>query len=245
MPKLGVNVDHVATLRQARLPSPKSQPTNDVYPDPVEAAKICLRAGAHSVVMHLREDRRHVQDHDLLRLKRTVPIKLNLEMSAAASVVKVALKVAPEQATLVPERRMERTTEGGLDLVSGAARVRRAVAELKGRGIAVSLFIDPDRRQLEASKKLGADAVEFHTGDYANASGARAQAELKRLKKATALALDLGLVPHAGHGLDYRNVRPVAAIEGIGELNIGYSIVSRALWTGFDRAVRDMLALCR
>lgn len=230
--ELGVNVDHVATVRQAR---------GGRAPDPVEAALICEKAGADSIVMHLREDRRHIQDEDAVRARRLLSIKFNLEMSIAESVMKTALQIRPHQATLVPERRQERTTEGGLDLFSQPARLARAIGRLEARGIGVSLFIDPDARQVERAAKLGVPAIELHTGDYADApSAARRRSELGRLVRATRFGRLLGLHVYSGHGLDYKNVGAVAAIPGMEELNIGYSIVSRALWTGLDRAVRDM-----
>ena len=231
--KLGVNIDHVATLRQAR---------GGVFPDPLEAARICQRVGAHAVVMHLREDRRHIQDWDLFRVKRLVPIRLNLEMSIAPSVVVVAKKLRPPQVTLVPEKRQERTTEGGLDLSRKTGGIRRAIEGLRAKGAEVSLFIDPDMKQVELAKKMGADSVEFHTGDYANGyPGAVSKRELERLKKAVRFASHIPLHVYAGHGLDYQNVLPVARVRAMEELNIGYSIVSRALWVGFENAVREML----
>jgi pyridoxine 5-phosphate synthase len=234
--KLGVNVDHIATVRQQR---------GGFEPDPVKAALVCQKAGAHSIVMHLREDRRHVQDKDLFRAKRALSIPLNMEMSIAPSVVAVAMRVVPDQVTLVPEKRRERTTEGGLDLFRKSLRLKRVIEGFKKKGVTVSLFIEPDLRQTKKACDLGADAVEFHTGAYANKKGAAARAELKRVAQATALALRLGLAPHAGHGLDYENVKPLKKIKGLQDLNIGYSIVSRALWSGLDRSVRDMLALIR
>jgi pyridoxine 5-phosphate synthase len=233
--KLGVNIDHVATLRQAR---------GGMAPDPVDAAKICKRVGAHAVVMHLREDRRHIQDQDLFRVQKTVDLRLNLEMSIAPSVLVVAKRLAPPQVTLVPERRQERTTEGGLDLLQKTERVRRAVDTLKQRGAEVSLFIDPDLKQVDMAKKIGADSVEFHTGDYANQyvlSGAKG--ELVRLKKAATHASHVPLHVYAGHGLDYQNVPAVLKIPSLEELNIGYSIVTRALWVGLETAVSEMLDL--
>lgn len=231
---LGVNVDHVATLRNAR---------GGFEPDPVAAALVCERAGAHSIVMHLREDRRHVRDNDLFRAKRALRIRLNMEMSVASGIVKVALKLKPHQATLVPEKRAEKTTEGGLDLTRSERRVRGAVEALKKRGIEVSLFIDPDLKQVELAKKMGADAVEFHTGDYANAAGAARQRQWKRLRNATLYASRMPLKAHAGHGLDYENVGALKKIHGLEELNIGYSIITRSLWTGLEAAVRDMRRL--
>lgn len=234
--KLGVNIDHVATLRQAR---------GGKDPDPVEAARICRRAGANAVVMHLREDRRHIQDADLFRVKKEVSIRLNMEMSIAPSVMRTALKLSPEQATLVPEKRHERTTEGGLDLFQKTAALRRAIRSLQERGAEVSLFIDPDLRQVERAKALGADAIELHTGDYANHSGSAAARELARLRKAAAFAQKIPLRVYAGHGLDYQNTPAVLSIGPIEELNIGYSIVTRALWVGFENAVGEMLALLK
>ncbi len=234
--KLGVNIDHVATLRQAR---------GGVHPRPVDAARICEKAGAHSIVMHLREDRRHVRDSDLFEVKRAIGIRLNMEMSIAPDIVRVALKLRPDQVTLVPEKRQERTTEGGLDVIAKRRTLERLIPEFRRRGIVTSLFIDPDRRQVDASAALGAEAVEFHTGDYANASGLARTRELERLRAAVGRARRLGLVAHAGHGLDYINVRRLRSIKGLDELNIGYSIVTRAVWTGLGNAVRDMKKLIR
>lgn len=232
---LGVNIDHIATLRQARGGS---------QPDPLQAARLCRHAGAHAVVMHLREDRRHIQDRDLFRVKKSVPIRLNLEMSIERSIVQIAEKLRPDQATLVPEKRQEKTTEGGLNLWRKTRQIRRAVETLKEKGIQVSLFIDPKPRQIEMAKRLGADAVEFHTGDYANRTWRTGvPQELEYLKKAAQLASQGALRVYAGHGLDYKNVVPVANIRGMEELNIGYAIVTRALWVGFENAVREMLAL--
>lgn len=236
MLKLGVNVDHVATVRQAR---------GGKHPDPVEAALICERSGAHAVVMHLREDRRHIQDADLLRAKRALSIKLNMEMSVAPEIVRVAMRVRPDQATLVPEKRQERTTESGLDLIRNELRVKKAVHLLKNKGIEVSLFIDPDRRQIDQARAIGADAVEFHTGEYALARGLAAQRELGRISNAVRHALEAGLASHAGHGLDYVNVKAIKKIKGLQELNIGYSIVTRALWVGLDKAVKEMRDILR
>ena len=233
--RLGVNIDHVATLRQAR---------GGKEPDTVWAARVCEKAGAHSIVMHLREDRRHIQDADLFRVKQTVSIKLNLEMSIAPGVARVAARLLPEQATLVPERRMERTTEGGLDLFKKETRLGRCVEGLKKKGILVSLFIDPDPRNVRAVRGLGADAIEFHTGDYANQkSTAGIQREFKRLQRAAERAREMGLTAHAGHGLDYRNVTRLKEIPWIEELNIGFSIVTRALAVGLEPAVKEMLQL--
>lgn len=235
--KLGVNVDHVATLRQTR---------GGQFPDPVQAARICEASGAHSVVMHLREDRRHIQDEDLFRAKQALSIRLNMEMSIAPEIVKVALRLCPDQVTLVPEKRLERTTEGGLDLFKKTKNIRDCAGRMRQRRILVSLFIDPDRRQVEMAKKLSADAVEFHTGDYANQAAASGRKkEWKRLKEAVLLARAMRITVHAGHGLDYKNVIALKKIRGIEELNIGYSIVSRAVWVGLARAVREMSELIR
>ncbi|MCG3176458.1 MAG: Pyridoxine 5'-phosphate synthase [Candidatus Omnitrophica bacterium] len=246
MAELGVNVDHIATLRQARLPKGGRARPGDVYPDPVEAARTALSAGAVSIVMHLREDRRHIQDQDLFALRRRVRGRINMEMSIAPSVVRTALRLRPDQVTLVPERRQERTTEGGLDLTRKTAVLRRLISDCRRRRIEVSLFIDPTPLQVRWARRLGAHAIELHTGDYANARTAQGRRrELARLRSATRLGLGLGLAVHAGHGLDYVNVGPVAAIPGMGELNIGYSIVARSLKTGLRAAVTDMRALIR
>jgi len=229
--KLGVNIDHIATLRQAR---------GGVDPDPVEGAKICKRAGAHSVVMHLREDRRHIQDRDLFRVKKEVFIRLNLEMSIAPTIVGVAKKLCPAQVTLVPEKRQEKTTEGGLDLFQKTRGIDRAIKNLKEQGIEVSLFIDPNLRQVEKAKALGADSIELHTGDYSNK---RRSSELLRIQKAADFAKKIPMRVYAGHGLDYENVGAICKISAIEELNIGYSIVTRALWVGFEKAVSEMLEL--
>ncbi|PIU40021.1 MAG: pyridoxine 5'-phosphate synthase [Candidatus Omnitrophica bacterium CG07_land_8_20_14_0_80_50_8] len=235
--KLGVNVDHVATLRQARQ-------GND--PDPVTAARVCERAGAYAIVMHLREDRRHIQDSDIFRAKAVLGIKFNLEMSLAPSVVKIALKLRPQQVTWVPEKRQEMTTESGLDLLSESSRFARSMEMFRRKKIEVSCFIDPDPKQIILAKKLGAGAVEFHTGLYANQKTKRGvQRQLARLRLAVDLARQAGLVAHAGHGLDYQNVAAIARISGLKELNIGYSIISRAVWVGLETAVKEMNALIR
>ena len=235
MPKLGVNIDHVATIRQAR---------GGIGPDPVLAARICEAAGCDSIVAHLREDRRHMQDKDLYLLRKTVRTLLNMEMSIAKGIVEVALDLHPDQATLVPERRLEVTTEGGLDCVKHARRVASAVDKLQSRGIAVSLFIDPVRKQIKAAHETGCEFIELHTGEYANArNGHELKEQLNKLIEATKYAKGIGLRVNAGHGLDYNNVRAVAGIEGIEELNIGHSIISRAVFTGLDKAVKEMIAL--
>jgi pyridoxine 5-phosphate synthase len=234
MPELGVNIDHVATLRQAR---------KTYEPDPVAAAMLAELAGADSITIHLREDRRHIQNRDLRRLRETVATKLNLELSVSDEIVGIACQTKPDQATLVPERREEVTTEGGLDVSSHKAAVARAVQRLQAAGILVSLFIDPDPRQIQLSKELGVEAIELHTGQYALARGTDLVQQLAALVAAGKLANDLGLRLHAGHGLNYHNVRPVATIAGMRELNIGHSIVSRAVLVGVERAVREMKAL--
>jgi len=234
MAGLGVNIDHVATVRQARR-------TNE--PDPVWAAALAELGGADCITLHLREDRRHIQDRDLEILRQTVTVKLNLELACNDEVLGIACRVRPDQATLVPERREEVTTEGGLDVAGHQDKVAAAVGRLRDAGVVVSLFLDPERAQIEAASKLGAEAVELHTGQYALATEASREAELSKLRDAAAQVIDCGLTLHAGHGLTYRNVRPVAAIDGMCELNIGHSIVARALLVGFQQAVREMKTL--
>ena len=235
MARLGVNIDHVATVRQARR-------TNE--PDPVWAAALAELAGADCITLHLREDRRHIQDRDLRILKETVTVKLNLELACEDAVLDIACQVRPTQATLVPERREEVTTEGGLDVLANRPRVDNAVRRLTDAGIIVSLFIDPDERQVRAARDLNADAVELHTGQYALAPEGSAQdQQLETLRRAAALAVEQGMVLHAGHGLNYRNVQPVARIPNLCELNIGHSIVARAIMVGFEQAVREMKRL--
>lgn len=235
MAHLGVNIDHVATVRQAR---------RTYEPDPVWAAALAELGGADGITVHLREDRRHIQDRDLRILRDTVSVKLNLELALDDKVLEIACQTRPDQATLVPEQRHEVTTEGGLDAVAHRDRLERAIDRLKGAGIVVSLFLDPDPQQIDAAAALQAQAVELHTGQYALASPGKQQtAELIKLTNAARLVRERGLVLHAGHGLTYRNVQPVSRIEGMGELNIGHSIVARAVMVGFERAVREMKAL--
>jgi pyridoxine 5-phosphate synthase len=237
MPKLGVNIDHVATLREAR---------KGLVPDPVEAALACEKAGCDSIVCHLREDRRHINDKDVKRLRMAVGTRLNLEMSVAEEVVGIACRIGPDQATLVPEKRQEITTEGGLDVVKFQRRVRDVVARLQDKGIEVSLFIDPSLSQIDASYKAGARIIEFHTGEYANAaSRASEKRELDILKRAVKHALLSGIEVNAGHGLNYENTKAVAGIKGMHELNIGHSIISRAIFVGLGRAVKEMVELAR
>jgi pyridoxine 5-phosphate synthase len=235
MAHLGVNIDHVATLRQARRAN---------EPDPVWAAALAELGGADGITLHLREDRRHIQDRDLEVLRQIVTVKLNLELAANSAVIEIACRVRPDQATLVPERREEVTTEGGLDVIRNRAATADAIRRLRDAGIVVSLFLDPDPRQIEAARELAADAVELHTGRYANAATDAERAdELASLASAAALIRRNGITLHAGHGLTYRNVQPVARIEGISELNIGHSIVARAVMIGFQQAVREMKQL--
>ncbi len=232
---LGVNVDHVATIRQSRKTS---------YPDPVAAAAICELAGADQITIHLREDRRHIQERDLQILRRTVQTRLNLEMAATADMVKIAYEVKPDTVTLVPERREELTTEGGLDLVGQRDQVRKVVKTLRDAEIAVSAFVDPEVEQVRAAHRMDVPRVELHTGRYCDARLEKDRArELARIVDAAKAAQKLGLGVAAGHGLDYENVVPVAAIAEIEELNVGHSIVARAIFVGLDRAVRDLKAL--
>jgi len=235
LPRLSVNVDHIATLRQAR---------RGMEPDPVAAAVLADLAGAEGIIVHLREDRRHIQDRDLRLLRQTVQTKLNLEMAATDEMQRIALEVKPEITTLVPEKREELTTEGGLEVASRIAFLTEYIGRLKQGHISVSLFVDPDDRQIAASKKAGADWVEVHTGTYANARTDRDRArEFDKIVEAAKLAASLGLRVGAGHGLNYVNVRPIARIAEVEELNIGHSIISRASLVGLERAVREMIAL--
>ena len=235
MLNLGVNIDHVATLREVR---------HGIEPEPAFAALIAQTAGADSIVAHLREDRRHIKERDLYILKEIVKVKLNLEMSIAHDIVAIACKVKPDQATLVPERRQELTTEGGLDVVSNFNRIKQAFHKLGKQAIMVSLFIDPDKRQIDAARKLGIRMVELHTGRYADAKNKKEQDRyFKELETAVKYTRSKGLHVYAGHGLNYYIVSRVAKIEGIEELNIGYSIVCRAVLVGLERAVREMKAL--
>lgn len=235
MPKLGVNIDHVATLREAR---------QTYMPDPIAASGVCEEAGCHSIVCHLREDRRHIKDADVVTLRKIVRTRLNLEMAIAKEIVNIACRIKPDQATLVPERRQEVTTEGGLDVKKNLKKIGSVVERLHDNGIAVSLFINPAVSQIDASSKSGATIIEFHTGEYANAVSEAARVRsLEILRKATKHALSLGLEVNAGHGLNYENVTDVALIEGMNELNIGHSIISQAIFTGLSAAVREMLEI--
>lgn len=231
MPELGVNIDHVATVRQAR---------KTYEPDPVRAAALAEFGGADGITLHLREDRRHIQDRDLRVLRDTVTVKLNLELACDNDVLQIACQVRPDQATLVPERREEVTTEGGLDAVGNFQVIQRAVQRLLEAGISVSLFLDPAAAQIEAAAKLGVQAVELHTGQYSLARGAAQHEQLRILVDAAQRVRQLGMMLHAGHGLNYQNVLPVARIPEMHELNIGHSIVARAVMVGMERAVREM-----
>ena len=233
MAKLGVNIDHVATVRQARKAA---------APDPIEAARLCEEAGCDSIVCHLREDRRHIIDADVIGLKKIVRTRLNLEMSVAKEIVDFACRIKPDQATIVPEKRQEITTEGGLDVRKNFTKVMSVVSRLRAKGIDVSLFVNPDLKQIDASVKAGANIIEIHTGEYANATAGKARSrELVILKKAVSHAVSLGLEVNAGHGLDYDNVTDVAIIDGINELNIGHSIIARAVFVGISCAVEEMI----
>ncbi len=234
MPTLGVNIDHVATLRQVRRVG---------YPDPVIAAKIAQDSGADQITCHLREDRRHIQDYDIPALQREISIPLNLEMAVTEEMKGFALSYKPQKVTLVPEQRQELTTEGGLNVLSQEAALKILVRALKDAGIFVSLFIDPEEKQIRAGRNVGADAVELHTGQYCEVGREERGSELERLKVAARLAKEIGFFVAAGHGLNYENVLPIKNISEIEELNIGHSIVAHAVLVGWERAVREMKAL--
>ena len=231
---LGVNIDHVATVREARK-------TNE--PDPVWAAALAELGGADGITLHLREDRRHIQDRDVRVMRETAKVPINLELATDQEVLDLACEVKPHQATIVPERREEVTTEGGLDVIASRADVAAAISRMKDSGIQVSLFLDPVVEQIEMAKEIGADAVELHTGMFALASATEQSDELSRLARAGQMVRDCGMILHAGHGLNYGNVQPIAAIEGMQELNIGHSIISRAVFVGMQQAVREMKSL--
>jgi len=234
MIRLGVNVDHVATVRQARLAR---------HPDPVEAALFAEKAGANGITVHLREDRRHIQEHDVRRLIEQGKTKVNLEMAVTAAMVRFAEKLRPQDACFVPEKRQELTTEGGLNVVVHRRKIIAAVGRLQDQGINVALFIDPVTAQIECAKEIGAHGIEIHTGAYCNATGAKRARELRKIITAAQLARQLGLEVHGGHGLDYDNVLPVARIPEMVELNIGHSIIARAVIVGIRQAVREMKSL--
>jgi pyridoxine 5-phosphate synthase len=231
---LGVNIDHVATLRQAR---------RGRFPDPVHAALAAETAGADSITLHLREDRRHIQDHDVRSLRGLLQTRMNLELAVTDEMLKIASELRPADCCLVPERRQEITTEGGLEVAAQLPRIREACAQLAQAGVRVALFIDPEPRQVEAAAQAGAPVIELHTGAYAEAAGARRAAELERLRTSARLGARLGLEVHAGHGLNYHNVQPVAAVREIVELNIGHAVIGHALFVGIAEAVREMKAL--
>ena len=232
--RLGVNIDHVATIRNAR---------GGTHPDPVRAARLAAAAGADGVTAHLREDRRHISDNDIARLSREVALPLNLEMAATDTMLEIALRYRPHAVCLVPERRQELTTEGGLDVVAAIGRLTGFVAQLNRAGIRTSLFVDPDERQIRAARTVSAPVVELHTGGFCDATGAARALELERLRRAARLADELGLECHAGHGLGFETVAAVAAIPNIVELNIGHFLVGEAIFSGLDSAVRRMRAL--
>ena len=232
MIELGVNIDHVATLREAR---------KGVAPDVIAAAKVCELAGAHQITVHLRQDRRHIQDRDVELLKQVLLARLNLEMGATDEIISIAHRIKPDSVCLVPENRKEVTTEGGLDVAADTARLAGVVQGLHEDAIKVSMFIDPDAAQVRASADIKADFVELHTGAYANAKGDAQENELRRLEEAAELAQGLGLIVNAGHGLTVRNLAPVAAIPGLNEVNIGHDIIARALFIGLDNAVAEIL----
>ncbi len=241
MPSLGVNIDHVATLRQARYrETPESR---NAEPDPVAAALVAEKAGAAGITAHLREDRRHIQDRDIFELRERISTKLNLEMGLADDIVQIALRVKPHDVCLVPENRQEVTTEGGLDCSGQMDRLRPVVAKLQDAGARVSLFIDPEDNQLRAAAALRAEFVELHTGAYANAFGVERERELEKLHRGAQLALDLGLRVNAGHGLNYENTAPILGLPGLEELNIGHSIISRSIAVGLEQAVHEMWRL--
>lgn len=231
---LGVNVDHVATVRQAR---------RTFEPDPVMAASLAIIGGADGITVHLREDRRHIQDRDLRILREIVPCELNLEMAATEEMIKIALITKPDMVTLVPEKREELTTEGGLNVIEFKEKIRDAIKRLKEGAIPVSLFINPNRQDIDCSKEIGADMVEIHTGFYSETKGEAQLRELERIKDAVAYSVSLGLKTNAGHGLNYYNVKPIASIKGLRALYIGHSIISRAVLVGIERAVREMKIL--
>lgn len=236
MIRLGVNIDHIATLRQAR---------KEGIPDIMEAAGAVAAGGAEGITVHLRQDRRHIQDEDICRLKKDGSLPLNLEMAAVDEIKEIAIKVEPESVCLVPEKRQELTTEGGLDVAGHLDRLKKVVDEIRTAGIEVSLFIDPQPNQIDAAREAGADAIELHTGGYANAVSAQREQELDKLKRGVKQGLKNGLKVNAGHGLNYENVTAVKDIDGISDLNIGYSIICRSVFVGLEKAVREMKNLLK
>lgn len=236
MSQLGVNIDHIATIRQAR---------GTAYPDLVEAARIAEKSGAIGITIHLREDRRHIQDADVRKLRKTITTKMNLEMAIAPEIIEIACKVHPDEVCLVPEKRQELTTEGGLNVLEGSKRLKKAIDTLRAKRIDVSLFIDPIPEHIQAAKDLGAQIIELHTGTFANLSPGKSGKELRRIQQAARLGQELGLIVNAGHGLHYQNVQPIAQIPGMQDLNIGHSIVARSIFVGLGEAVREMVELIR
>ena len=236
MIKLGVNIDHVATLRQARM---------GVEPEPVIAAKIAEKAGADGITIHLREDRRHIQDKDVYEIKKAISIPLNLEMACSDDIINIARDILPVTCTIVPEKRQEITTEGGLDAAGQYDLVSNTVMRLQEKGIKVSLFIEPDKVQIDAAKKMGAEYIEIHTGLYANTEGEAHIKELNRIKEAAVYAHSIGLIVNAGHGLNYTNTQSIVEIPYMHEFNIGHSIISRAVFTGLETAVKDMIKIIK
>lgn len=233
--QLAINIDHVATIRNAR---------GGTEPDPVEAARICEEAGAVGIVCHLREDRRHIRDDDVQRLRKSLKTKLDLEMATTDEIIGIALDIRPDLVTLVPEKRRELTTEGGLDVVGQQSRLASVMRSFHNKNIAVSLFVDPDQPQLEASKEIGADMVELHTGEYANArTETESREQLARIQAMAKLGKSLGMIVNGGHGLDYKNVSAVAAIPEIHELSIGHAVITRAIYVGLATAVKEMFRL--
>jgi pyridoxine 5-phosphate synthase len=239
MLRLGVNVDHVATVRQARYPGLLD--SHNCEPDLLAAALVCERAGAECITVHLRSDRRHIQDADVFRLRERLDVRLNLEMGNTPDILEVALQVRPDEVCLVPEGRREVTTEGGLAVEGNEEALRETVLRLKGAGIRVSLFIEPEEVQINASAAIGADMVELHTGAFANAQGAAQLAHLERIERASVQAFEAGLKVNAGHGINYSNIRMIRKVPHLSDLNIGHSIVSRAVFVGLEAAVREMI----
>lgn len=233
---LAVNIDHVATVRNARGGS---------HPDPIHAARLAIEAGAVGIVCHLREDRRHIQDADVYALRKELDTKFDLEMAAEEEIIRIAEDVKPELVTIVPEKRAELTTEGGLNIATDASRYRELVQRMHALGIEVSFFIEPDSKQIETARNIGADIIELHTGTYAESTGVKAEKALNHLIIGGSIAHELGLKVTAGHGLDYHNITPIKAIPGLVEVSIGYALISRALFTGIPQAVKDMLGLLR
>ncbi len=237
MANLCVNIDHIATVRQAR---------GGIEPDPAKAVRLVEKAGAIGVTIHLREDRRHIQDRDVFIIRKIIKKKLNLEMSINPDIVNIALKVKPDEVTIVPEKRKELTTEGGLDIKKNFKNLKKVIKKLKQKRIVISLFINPDIKQIELARKVGADYIEIHTGKYADAKSERYRKyELKKIIKAAYFAHSIGLKVNAGHGLNYKNVKPIAKIPVIEDLNIGHSIISRALMVGLYKAIKDMIKLIK